>query len=75
MLWGGTRERKKIQNEMLTGRVTVRGVSLKGDVVTEATPDCSLKSWSTVAYRLLCLTTKHKITDTHKYTHEMTAYM
>lgn len=45
-------ERKKvreIQNERLTGRVTARGVMLKGDVVTEGTPDCPLKFKSTVA--------------------------
>lgn len=42
----GRTERKKvreIQNERLTGRVTARGVMLKGDVVTEGTPDCPLK--------------------------------
>lgn len=44
-LQGGT-ERKKvreIQNERLTGRVTARGVMLKGDVVSAGTPDCLLK--------------------------------
>lgn len=48
----GRTERKKvreIQNERLTGRVTARGVMLKGDVVTEGTPDCLLKFKSTVA--------------------------
>lgn len=42
----GRTERKKvreIQNERLTGRVTAKGVMLKGDVVTEGTPDCPLK--------------------------------
>lgn len=42
----GGKERKKvreIQNERLTGRMTARGVMLKGDVVSAGTPDCLLK--------------------------------
>jgi len=42
----GGKERKKVremQNERLTGRVTARGVMLKGDVVSAGTPDCLLK--------------------------------
>lgn len=42
----GGKERKKvreIQNERLTGRVTARGVMLKGDVVSAGAPDCLLK--------------------------------
>ncbi len=41
---------------------------LKGDVVTEGTPDCPLKFKSTVAYQPLCLIMGHKITDTLAHT-------
>lgn len=45
VLEGGKEWKKvrEIQNERLTGRVTARGVMLKGDVVSAGTPDCLLK--------------------------------